>query len=39
MIEIPEILDIPEKLIAILTNINKYNYLYCSINNYNNLIH
>ena len=26
MIEIPKILDIPEKLIAILTNINKYNY-------------
>ena len=26
MIEIPEILDIPEKLIAVLTNINKYNY-------------
>ena len=26
MIEIPEILDIPEKLIAIITNINKYNY-------------
>lgn len=26
IIELPEILDIPEKLIPILTNINKYNY-------------
>ena len=26
MIELPEILDIPEKLIPVITNINDYNY-------------
>ena len=26
MIELPEILNIPEKLIPIITNINNYNY-------------
>ena len=26
MIELPEILNIPDKLIPVITNINKYNY-------------